>query len=68
MSNNPVQQYGDYSPIVNPYYVTTPLSSLQDSFSNTSYNEACLDGPRCLQYNQTDTINYLKDNYFDLII
>ncbi|CAF4517620.1 unnamed protein product, partial [Rotaria magnacalcarata] len=25
MSNNPVQQYGDYSPIVNPYYVTTPL-------------------------------------------
>ncbi|CAF5106519.1 unnamed protein product, partial [Rotaria magnacalcarata] len=40
----------------------------QDSFSNTSYNEACLDGPRCLQYNQTDTINYLKDNYFDLII
>jgi beta-glucosidase len=68
MSNNPVQQYGDYSPIVNAYYVTTPLSSLQDSFSNTSYKEACLDGTKCLRYNQTDTIDYLKNNLFDLII
>ena len=68
MSNNPVQQYGDYSPVVNPTYVTTPLSSLQDSFSNTSYNEACLDGTTCMNYNQTDTINYLKTNLFDLII
>ncbi|CAF1102480.1 unnamed protein product [Rotaria sordida] len=68
MSNNPIQQYGDYSPIVDPYYVTTPLSSLQDCFLNTSYNEACLDGTRCLNYNQTDIINYLKINVFDLII
>jgi beta-glucosidase len=68
MSNNPVQQYGDYTPIIDPYYVTTPLSSLQDSFLNTSYNQACLDGTRCLKYNQTDIINYLKNNLFDLII
>ncbi|CAF2501040.1 unnamed protein product [Rotaria sp. Silwood2] len=68
MSNNPMQQYGDYSPIINPYYVTTPLSSLQDCFLNTSYNEACLDGTKCLNYNQTDIINYLKTNLFDLII
>ncbi|UJR28074.1 hypothetical protein I4U23_009330 [Adineta vaga] len=68
MSNNPMQQYGDYSPIIDPYYVTTPLSSLQDSFLNSSYNEACLDGTKCLKYNQTDIINYLKTNVFDLII
>ncbi|CAF0836379.1 unnamed protein product [Adineta steineri] len=68
MSNNPMQQYGDYSPIIDPYYVTTPLSSLQDSFINTSYNAACLDGTKCLKYNQTDIINYLKINSFDLII
>ena len=68
MSNNPVQQYGDYSPIVDPYYVTTPLSSLQDSFGNTSYYQACLDGTKCLKYNQANTINYLKNNQFDLII
>lgn len=68
MSNNPVQQYGDYSPIVDPFYVTTPLSSLQDNFPLTSYNPACLDGTRCLNYNHTDIINYLKTNLFDLII
>ncbi|CAF0932080.1 unnamed protein product [Rotaria sp. Silwood1] len=68
MSNNPIQQYGDYSPIVDPYYVTTPLSSLQDCFLNTSYNEACLDGTKCLNYSQIDIINYLKTNSFDLII
>jgi beta-glucosidase len=68
MSNNPVQQYGDYSPIVDPYYVTTPLGSLQDNFLNTSYNQACLDGAKCLNYNQTAIINYLKNNNFDLII
>jgi beta-glucosidase len=68
LSNSPLQQYGDYSPIVDPFYVTTPLSSLQDNFLNTSYNEACLDGPRCLKYNQTEIINYLKNNMFDLII
>ena len=67
MSNNPVQQYGDYSPIVNPYYVTTPLSSLQDSFKKTNYLQACSDGAQCRKYNQTETIDYLKTNAFDLI-
>jgi beta-glucosidase len=68
MSNNSLQQYGDYFPTVNPDYVTTPLSSLQDHFLNISYNQACLDGTKCLKYNQTDLINYLKMNIFDLII
>jgi beta-glucosidase len=68
MSNNPVQQYGDYAPVVDPFYVTTPLSSLQDSFSSSSYNEACLDGTKCLKYNQTDIVNYLEQNVFDLIV
>jgi hypothetical protein len=68
MSNNSDQQYGDYAPIVNPDYVTTPLNSLKDQFLNTSYYQACLDGTKCLEYNQTDLINYLKMNNFDLII
>ncbi len=68
MSNNPIQQYGDYAPVPDAFYVTTPLSSLQDNFLNTSYNQACLDGNRCNRYNQTDIINYLKNNLFDLII
>ena len=68
MSNNPVQQYGDYSPVVDPFYVTTPLSSLQDSFTKTSYYQACADGTRCSNYNQSATIDYLKTNAFDFII
>ena len=68
MSNNPVQQYGDYSPVVNPSYVTTPLSSLQDSFPSTDYKQACLDGSKCLEYNQTEMINYLQTNEFNLIV
>ena len=67
MANNPMQQYGDYSPIVDPFYVTTPLSSLQDTFVNSSYNQACLDGTRCMNYNQTEMIKYLTNNQFDLI-
>jgi beta-glucosidase len=68
MSNNSVQQYGDYAPLLDPLYVTTPLSSLQDSFLLSSYNPACLDGTKCLKYNQTDIVNYLEHNVFDLII
>jgi beta-glucosidase len=68
MSNNSVQQYGDYAPILDPLYVTTPLSSLEDSFLLTSYNPACLDGTKCLNYSQTDIVNYLEHNVFDLII
>ncbi len=54
--------------MMDSHHVTTPLSSLQDNFLNTSYNQACLDGIKCLKYNQTDIINYLKMNIFDLII
>lgn len=68
MSNNPVQQYGDYAPVVNPFYVTTPLSSLQDSFQTTAYKQACLDGTHCGNYNQKDIIDYLRNNVSDLII
>lgn len=68
MSNNPVQQYGDYSPVLNPFYVTTPLSSLQDSFQTVAYKEACLDGTPCANYNQADIVNYLRNNVSDLII
>ena len=68
MSNNSLQQYGDYAPVVDPTYVTTPLSSLKENFSNANYNQACLDGTPCLKYNQTDILNYLKMNIFDLII
>lgn len=68
MSNNPMHQYGDYSPIVDPYYVTTPLSSLQDSFASTDYMEGCQDGNQCLQYNHTAVVDYLQTNTFDLII
>jgi len=68
MSNNSIQQYGDYSPTADPHYVTTPFISLQNFFFNTSYKQACLDGTKCLKYNQTDIINYLKMNIFDLII
>ena len=68
MSNNPTQQYGDYTPLVEPQYVSTPYSSLNNSFLNTAYKKACLDGTKCLQYNQTDIINYLTNNSFDLII
>ena len=68
MSNNPMQQYGDYAPVVNPFYVTTPLSSLQDSFQTTAYKQACLDGTHCTNYNQADIINYLLNNVSDLII
>ena len=68
MSNNPMQQYGDYSPVVNHYYVTTPLGSLQDSFSKTDYLEACEDGTQCLKYDHDATVNYLQINNFDLII
>lgn len=68
MANNPIQQYGDYSPVVNPFYVTTPLSSLQDSFLLTDYKQACLDGTKCSSYNQTEIINYLKTTEFNLIV
>ena len=68
MSNNPVQQYGDYSPVLNPFYVTTPLSSLQDSFQTVAYKQACLDGTPCSNYNQADIVNYLRNNVSDLII
>ena len=67
MANNPMQQYGDYTPIIDPYYVTTPLSALQDTFVNSSYYQACLDGTRCLNYNQTEMITYLTMHQFDLI-
>ena len=68
MANNSEQQYGDYAPNLDPSYVTTPLSSLQNSFTSSSYNAACLDGTKCLKYNHTDIVNYLEHNAFDLII
>ncbi|CAF1187757.1 unnamed protein product [Didymodactylos carnosus] len=67
MSNNPIQQFGDYSPVPDIYYTTTPLSGLQDLFRSVSWEDACTDGNICLNYNQSRTINLLSKGRYDLI-
>ncbi|CAF0980665.1 unnamed protein product [Didymodactylos carnosus] len=67
MSNNPIQQFGDYSPILDIFYTTTPLSGLQDLFCNVAWENACVDGNVCLNYNQNKTIDLLSKGEYDLI-
>ncbi|CAF3839081.1 unnamed protein product [Rotaria magnacalcarata] len=61
------ETYGE-CPYLSGMFAIHFVRGLQGPSSARYLNTNAGYGPRCLQYNQTDTINYLKDNYFDLII
>ncbi|XP_050394883.1 uncharacterized protein LOC126812504 [Patella vulgata] len=59
MANNIKQQFGDYSPDINPTVTTTPLQAFQNVASNVKYAAGCQDNT-CTQYSSLQIQQAIK--------
>lgn len=56
MADNVTEQFGDYNPVPDPQFVTTPLDGLRPLATSVQFAPGC-DSTRCAGYDKASVLN-----------